>query len=321
MVFEAAQPTIRILESGDEHGEFVVEPLPRGYGHTIGNPMRRVLLSSLAGAAITRITVDGVLHEFSELPYMKEDVTQFILNLKDVRITLHGDGPINGLIEMKGPGTVTDSDIQIGAEVEIVNPDHYLATLDNDEGTLRVELVVERGVGYLGAEEQSDRHEIGVIPIDARYTPVTKVQYSVENARVGRATDFDRLILNVWTDGSVTPEDAVSEASLVLVDAFSMVGKVASPEELLPDPGTDEEAADDESAIPVEDLRLSNRALNCLKRHGINTVDALVQVSEDDLFELRGMGVKLVDEIRDQLAQVGLNMRGAEPVPVNEEDA
>ena len=321
MVFDVAQPIIRVLESGDTHGEFVVEPLPRGYGHTIGNPMRRVLLSSLEGAAISRITVDGVLHEFSELPYMKEDVTQFILNLKDVRMTLHGEGPINGLIEMKGPGTVTDSDIQIGAEVEITNPDHHLATLDNDEGTLRVELVVERGIGYIGAEEQSERHEIGVIPIDARYTPVTKVQYSVGSARVGRATDFDRLILNVWTDGSVTPEDAVAQASTVLVDAFSMVGKVASPEELLPDEGEDEVPADDESAMPVEDLRLSNRALNCLKRHGISTVESLVQLSEDDLLELRGMGVKLVDEIGDQLAQVGLNMRGAEPVPATEEEA
>ncbi len=314
MVFESAQPAIRALETEADHGEFVVEPLPRGYGHTIGNPLRRVLLSSLEGAAITRITVDGVLHEFSELPFMQEDVTQFILNLKKVRLRLHGDGPVNGLIEKTGPGVVTDSDIQISPEVEIVNPDHYLATLDNDEGELRVELVVERGVGYQGAEEQSDRHEIGVILIDARYTPVTKVQYVVENARVGQATDFDRLVLNVWTDETMLPEEAVAQASQILVDSFSMVTRVDSLEmpALPAEPG--ELGDSDDGVLPIEDLRLSNRALNCLKRHGIETVDALLDMSEHDLRELRGMGVKLIEEIREQLAEQGLQIRDGEAV-------
>lgn len=314
MVFESAQPAIRALETDEDHGEFVVEPLPRGYGHTIGNPLRRVLLSSLEGAAITRITVDGVLHEFSELPFMQEDVTQFILNLKNVRLRLHGDGPVNGLIEKTGPGVVTDGDIQIGPEVELVNPDHYLATLDNDEGTLRIELVVERGVGYKGAEEQTQRHEIGVIPIDARYTPVTKVQYVVENARVGQATDFDRLVLNVWTDGAMRPEEAVSEASQILVDSFSMVTRVGTLEipALAAEP--DGFGENGERALPIEDLRLSNRALNCLKRHGIETVDTLLDMSEKDLRELRGMGVKLVEEIREQLAEQGLQIKDEEPV-------
>ncbi|MCY4108390.1 MAG: DNA-directed RNA polymerase subunit alpha [Chloroflexi bacterium] len=314
MVFESAQPAIRVVETEADHGEFVVEPLPRGYGHTIGNPLRRVLLSSLDGAAITRITVDGVLHEFSELPYMREDVTQFILNLKNVRLRLHGDGPVNGLIEKTGPGVVTDSDIQIGSEVEIVNPDHYLATLDNDEGALRVELVVERGVGYKGAEEQMQRHEIGVIPIDARYTPVTKVQYVVENARVGQATDFDRLVLNIWTDGAMRPEEAISQASQILVDSFSMVTRVGALEmpELDGEPGGVGESG--EQVLPIEDLRLSNRALNCLKRHGIETVDALLDMTEQDLRELRGMGVKLVEEIREQLAEQGLQIKDEEPV-------
>jgi DNA-directed RNA polymerase subunit alpha len=281
--------------------------------------MRRVLLSSLEGAAIARINVDGVLHEFSELPFMKEDVTRFILNLKNARFRLHGSGPVNGLIEKKGPGVITDGDIQIGPEVEIVNPDHYLAALDNDEGTLRVELVIERGVGYMGAEEQAQRHEIGVIPIDARYTPVTKVQYAVENARVGQATDFDRLVLNVWTDGSVRPEEAVLQASQILVESFSMVSGVGKPEAVaLPgESGSLDEGG--EAAFPVEDLKLSNRALNCLKRHGIDTVDALIQLSEDDLFELRGMGIKLVDEIREQLAAQGLQIRDGEPVTAGNE--
>ena len=319
MVFESAQPAIRVVETEADHGEFVVEPLPRGYGHTIGNPLRRVLLSSLDGAAITRITVDGVLHEFSELPYMREDVTQFILNLKNVRLRLHGDGPVNGLIEKTGPGVVTDSDIQIGSEVEIVNPDHYLATLDNDEGTLRVELVVERGVGYKGAEEQMQRHEIGVIPIDARYTPVTKVQYVVENARVGQATDFDRLVLNIWTDCAMRPEEAISQASQILVDSFSMVTRVGALEmpELDGEPGGIGESG--EQVLPIEDLRLSNRALNCLKRHGIETVDALLDMTEQDLRELRGMGVKLVEEIREQLAEQGLQIKDEEPVAAGSE--
>ena len=319
MVFESAQPAIRAVETEADHGEFVVEPLPRGYGHTIGNPLRRVLLSSLDGAAITRITVDGVLHEFSELPYMREDVTQFILNLKNVRLRLHGDGPVNGLIEKTGPGVVTDSDIQIGSEVEIVNPDHYLATLDNDEGALRVELVVERGVGYKGAEEQMQRHEIGVIPIDARYTPVTKVQYVVENARVGQATDFDRLVLNIWTDGAMRPEEAISQASQILVDSFSMVTRVGALEmpELDGEPGGIGESG--EQVLPIEDLRLSNRALNCLKRHGIETVDALLDMTEQDLRELRGMGVKLVEEIREQLAEQGLQIKDEEPVAAGSE--
>jgi DNA-directed RNA polymerase subunit alpha len=314
LVFESAQPAIRAVETEADHGEFVVEPLPRGYGHTIGNPLRRVLLSSLEGAAITRITVDGVLHEFSELPFMQEDVTRFILNLKNVRLRLYGDGPVNGLIEKTGPGVVTDSDIQIGPEVEIVNPDHYLATLDNDESALRVELVVERGVGYKGAEEQTQRHEIGVIPIDARYTPVTKVQYVVENARVGQATDFDRLVLNVWTDGAMRPEEAVSQASQILVDSFSMVTRVGSLEILVLEGEPDGLGESDEGALPIEDIRLSNRALNCLKKHGIETVDALVDMSEHDLFQLRGMGVKLIEEIREQLAEQGLQIRDGEPV-------
>ena len=245
---------------------------------------------------------------------MREDVTQFILNLKNVRLRLHGDGPVNGLIEKTGPGVVTDSDIQIGSEVEIVNPDHYLATLDNDEGALRVELVVERGVGYKGAEEQMQRHEIGVIPIDARYTPVTKVQYVVENARVGQATDFDRLVLNIWTDGAMRPEEAISQASQILVDSFSMVTRVGALEmpELDGEPGGIGESG--EQVLPIEDLRLSNRALNCLKRHGIETVDALLDMTEQDLRELRGMGVKLVEEIREQLAEQGLQIKDEEPV-------
>lgn len=321
MVLETAQPAIRIVSTTATYGQFVVEPLPRGYGHTIGNPLRRVLLSSLPGAAISRITVEGVLHEFSVLPFVKEDVTQLILNLKDVRLRIHGEGPFNAVIEKKGPGRVTDADIKVGPEVEIINPEHYLATLDNASGTLRIEMVIERGVGYVGAEEQTDRHEIGVIPIDARFTPIRKVQYTVESARVGQATDFDRLILNVWTDGSVTPEDAVAQASTILVDSYRLMSRAASPQDLAlaDDSGADEAALG--TRFPVEELKLSNRALNCLKRHGIESVEQLRQMSEEDLFELRGMGVKLVEEIKERLAERGMSVRGGAAVSASESES
>ncbi|MDP6508952.1 MAG: DNA-directed RNA polymerase subunit alpha [Chloroflexota bacterium] len=311
MAAEHPMPTINVIEAGDRHGHFVVEPLPRGYGHTIGNPLRRVLLSSMPGAAITRISVDGVLHEFSELAFMREDVTQFILNLKEVRLRVHADGPIAALIEVKAPGEVTDASIQVGPEVEIINPDHHLATLDKKRGTLRVELVIERGVGYVGAEEQSDK-QIGVIPLDARFTPVHRVQYGVERARVGQSTDWDRLAVQVWTDGTISPEEAISRASGILVDSYTLMAKVANPEEFRPIAVVDEPVEEAEPQTLVEELKLSNRALNCLKRHGIDTVEQLVEMSEDELFDLRGMGIKLVVELRERLAEVGLAVRGSE---------
>ena len=311
MAAEHPMPTINVVEAGDRHGHFVVEPLPRGYGYTIGNPLRRVLLSSMPGAAITRISVDGVLHEFSELAFMREDVTQFILNLKEVRLRVHADGPIAALIEVKAPGEVTDASIQVGPEVEIINPDHHLATLDKKRGTLRVELVIERGVGYVGAEEQSDK-QIGVIPLDARFTPVHRVQYRVERARVGQSTDWDRLAVQVWTDGTISPEEAISRASGILVDSYTLMAKVANPEEFLPIAVVDEPVEEAEPQTLVEELKLSNRALNCLKRHGIDTVEQLVEMSEDELFDLRGMGIKLVVELRERLAEVGLAVRGSE---------
>ncbi len=311
MAAEHPMPTINVVEAGDRHGHFVVEPLPRGYGYTIGNPLRRVLLSSMPGAAITRISVDGVLHEFSELAFMREDVTQFILNLKEVRLRVHADGPIAALIEVKAPGEVTDASIQVGPEVEIINPDHHLATLDKKRGTLRVELVIERGVGYVGAEEQSDK-QIGVIPLDARFTPVHRVQYRVERARVGQSTDWDRLAVQVWTDGTISPEEAISRASGILVDSYTLMAKVANPEEFRPIAVVDEPVEEAEPQTLVEELKLSNRALNCLKRHGIDTVEQLVEMSEDELFDLRGMGIKLVVELRERLAEVGLAVRGSE---------
>ncbi len=317
MAAEHPMPTINVVEAGDRHGHFVVEPLPRGYGHTIGNPLRRVLLSSMPGAAITRISVDGVLHEFSELAFMREDVTQLILNLKEVRLRVHADGPIAGLIEVKAPGEVTDASIQVGPEVEIINPDHHLATLDKKRGTLRVELVIERGVGYVGAEEQADK-QIGMIPLDARFTPVNRVQYGVERARVGQSTDWDRLVVQVWTDGTISPEEAVSRASGILVDSYSLMAKIANPEEFLPVvviPEAEIEEATPQT--PVEELKLSNRALNCLKRHGIDTVEQLVEISEDELFDLRGMGIKLVVELGERLAEVGLAVRGGELLSEN----
>jgi len=309
LVIEQAGPGIRAIEVSEDYGHFVVEPLPRGFGHTIGNPLRRVLLSSLPGAAITRITIEGVLHEFSELPFMKEDVTQLILNLKDVRFRMYGADPVNAVIEKSGPGVVSDSDISAGPEIEIVNPDHYLATLDGKDAELRIEMVIERGVGYVGAEEAKGL-EIGVIPIDAKFTPVLRVQYSVERARVGQTTDYDRLILKVWTDGSVSPDEAVANASSILVDSYTLMAGAAAPGELSAVAPSRAEAGDLDASVPVEELRLSNRALNCLKRHGVNTLDQLIQMSEEDLYDLRGMGDKLVEEVAERLAERGLTVKG-----------
>jgi len=299
--FNQLNPRIQIEEKEDDYGRFVIEPLPRGYGHTIGNPLRRVLLSSLPGSAITSVTVEGVLHEYASLEFMREDVVQFILNLKDVKLLLHGPGPYQARIEMEGPGQITDSDIKTSPEVEIVHPEHYLATLDKG-GALRVELTIRSGIGYVGSEEQSDT-EIGVIPLDARFTPVTKVQYSVDSARVGQSTDYDRLVVQVWTDGSIAPDDAISRASTILMESYTLMSQVANPElfEVVEEEEEEEEII--EISTPVEDLQLSNRALNCLKRHEIDTVEQLDAMAEEELQDLRGMGVKLIDEIRERLAE------------------
>ncbi len=299
---EPAPIAVEAKELGDDYGLFHIEPLRRGFAHTLGTPLRRTLLSSLPGAAIATARIDGALHEFSTLEFLREDIVEFLLNVKRVRLRSFNREPSLCMLEQTGPGIVTAGQIEVPSGVEIVNPDHYLAELTG-EGSLRCEFSVEQGVGYVPSEGTRTL-PIGVIPLDRVFTPVTKVEYHVEHAQVGQDTEHDRLVLQVWTDGSTGPHDALRAAAQQLVDSFGMIGEdfvVGSTTDLLADQGV-------APGEPLEDLKLSNRAVNCLKRHGVETIDEIAAMTEDDLFALRGMGVRLVDEIREGLAQRGLTL-------------
>jgi DNA-directed RNA polymerase subunit alpha len=300
---ESAPIAVEAKELGDDYGLFHIEPLRRGFAHTLGTPLRRTLLSSLPGAAIATARIDGALHEFSTLEFLREDIVEFLLNVKRVRLRSFNREPSLCMLEQTGPGIVTAGQIEVPSGVEIVNPDHYLAELTG-EGSLRCEFSVEQGVGYVPSEGTRTL-PIGVIPLDRVFTPVTKVEYHVEHAQVGQDTEHDRLVMQVWTDGSTGPHDALRAAAQQLVDSFSMIGDddlvVGSTTDLLADQGV-------APGEPLEDLKLSNRAVNCLKRHGVETIDEIAAMTEDDLFALRGMGVRLVDEIRAGLAQRGLTL-------------
>jgi len=304
------QASIQTVETNESYGHFQIEPLRRGFAHTLGNPLRRILLSSLPGTAISTARVDGLLHEFSTLDFMREDLVEFLLNVKGIRI--RSDDPDPGVceLEMEGPSEVQAGDIKLPSGVEITNGDHHLASLTG-EGTLRVEFTVETGSGYVASEERSGQ-PIGVIPMDMVFSPVTRVEYHVEDARVGRDTEYDRLIVKIWTDGTQEPLESLRGAARQLVESFAVVAGVEETPSvetttLLP-------AQVEVPGEPLEDLRLSNRAMNCLKRHGVDTVQEVSEMSEDDLYGLRGMGVRLVEEIRASLATRGLTLMGDPPI-------
>ncbi|HEV2105411.1 MAG TPA: DNA-directed RNA polymerase subunit alpha [Candidatus Eisenbacteria bacterium] len=293
----------------DRYGRFTLEPLERGFGTTLGNALRRVLLSSLQGAGITAVRIDGVLHEFSTLPGVIEDVTEIVLNLKQVRLKLFGDGPKRGVFEMRGKGEVRAGDLQVDAEVQVLNPDLHIATLNRD-GDLRMEVEINAGRGYVSADQhsQTDR-PIGVIPIDSLFSPVTKVNYTVEATRLGQRIDYDKLTLEVWTDGSILPPDAVAMAAKILSDHFRML--VHFEEE----PEQEEEQAVDEEVVrikklldkSVEELELSVRSSNCLRAAEIKTIGELVQKGEAEMLKYRNFGRKSLKEIQDILAEMGLH--------------
>jgi len=287
---------------------FVIEPLEPGFGYTVGNAMRRTLLSSVPGAAITAAKIEGVLHEFTTIPGVKEDVTDLVLNLKDVVVRMETEEAVGALhLRARGPKDVTAGDIEAPAGIEIVNPGHHLATL-NSKGRLDVEFTVERGRGYQVADRMKRKDVIGVIPVDAIFSPVRRVTYVVEHTRVEQMTNFDKLVLEVETDGSVTPQDAVVHAARHLgglVGLFSeLVDGPAEPEGLDagPRPLIDSER-------PVEQLDLSVRALNCLKREGIHTLGELLECTEEDLMDIRNFGEKSVHEVRDKLIDMGLSLK------------
>src|SRR5882762_10099648 len=290
------------------YGKFVIEPLERGFGLTLGNALRRVLLSSLQGAAITAVRIDGVLHEFSTLPGVIEDVTEIILNLKQVRLKLHGDGPKKGVVEIKGKGEVRAGNIQVDSEVEILNPDLHIASLNKD-GDLRMEVEIDAGRGYVSADQHSqiDR-PIGVIPIDSMFSPVTKVNYNVETTRLGQRIDYDKLTVEVWTDASILPSDAVAVAAKILRDHFTLFIHFEEPIEEEVEEEVDEERQRVRRMLEksVEELELSVRSSNCLRAAEIKSIGDLVQKSEPEMLKYRNFGRKSLKEIQDILGEMGL---------------
>jgi len=300
-------PKVETKETTAIFGRYQIEPLEPGFGTTLGNALRRVLLSSLPGAAITSIRIESVYHEFSDIPYVKEDTTELILNLKQVRVRSFTDRPVQMRIEARGAGQVTAADIITSPDVEVVNPELHIATLDSPEAHFSMELTVERGKGY----QIGDHREglpIGVVPIDAIFTPIRKVNFAVENTRVGQVTDYERLLVDVWTDGTIAPDDAMSQAANILVRHLSLFTELVSKQI-----GRTEKAAVGAVAIPqrlyempIEDLNLSVRAYNCLKRAGITKVGQVLEMSEDDLLGVRNFGHKSLDELRERLAVHGL---------------
>ena len=309
------KPKIEIAEIGEDgrYGRFVCEPLEPGYGTTFGNSLRRMLLSSLDGAAVTSIRIDGVLHEFSTIPGVRDDVTSIVLALKQLCIRMQGSEPHTIRIEAEGEREVTAADIVCGSDIEILNPELHIATL-NAAGKLKIEMTVERGRGYVPADKNKRSEDIGVIPIDSIFSPVQRVNYTVEDTRVGNVTDYDRLILDVWTNGSIHPEEAVSKAAAILVMHLrlfqNMDGNVIEEEEEVPDFPPEE--IDDSAKVlemTIDDLDLSVRSFNCLKRAGINTVADLAQKTEEDMMKVRNLGRKSLDEVKKKLEELGLSLR------------
>jgi DNA-directed RNA polymerase subunit alpha len=297
---------------GENRGRFVVEPLARGFGYTFGNSLRRVLLSSLEGAAISAVRITGVEHEFSTVAHVKEDVTDVILNLKKVVFLLHGEADEHDVALVKdGPGEVTAADIQLPATVEVMNPEAYIATIE-DAGRLDMQLTVRRGRGYVSADDNKrEGVALGIIPIDSIFSPVTRVAYSVEPARVGQRTDFDKLTLEVETNGAIDPETAVSASAKMLRDELSQIFLAADEDETQVDvPETVAVGSRPEDDMLIDDLDLGVRSLNCLKREGIETVGDLIAKSEQDLMCIPNFGRKSLDEVHERLDENNLKLRG-----------
>jgi DNA-directed RNA polymerase subunit alpha len=307
-VFIVARPQISEDEISSIRSKFTIEPLEPGFGYTVGNSLRRTLLSSIPGAAISSVRIDGVLHEFATIPKVNEDVTDIILNLKELVIRSELEEPTTVYLKAKGPAEVTAGDIAPPAGVEILNPDLHVATLGKG-ASLEMELTVERGVGYRMADKnKKPRDPIGVIPVDSIFSPVRKVSYAVEDTRVEQMTDRDRLILDVETDGSVTPREALASAGGTLLELVQLFSDLAEAASVSVGPAEDEDQPSD-YAITVEDLNLSVRSYNCLKREGINSVGDLVQKSESELMDIRNFGQKSIDEVKAKLEELGLGLR------------
>lgn len=311
-MLEIEKPKIEIVEMNDDntYGKFVVEPLERGYGITLGNSLRRILLSSLPGAAVTSVKIDGVLHEFSTIPGVVEDVTDIILNLKSLCLKIYGEDEKILRIETAAEGVITAGDIIHDADIEILNPELVIATLA-DNSRLAMEITVSKGRGYVTAERnKKGDHIIGVIPIDSAFTPVKKVNYTVENTRVGQVTDYDKLSLEVWTNGSIRPDEATSLSAKILNDHLRLfIGLTESVSDVEIMVEKEEEQKDKLLEMTIEELDLSVRSYNCLKRAGINTVEELIQRNEEDMMKVRNLGKKSLEEVINKLEELGLSLR------------
>jgi DNA-directed RNA polymerase subunit alpha len=318
-VFDFNKPKITVAEISDDkkYGRFVVEPLERGYGTTLGNSLRRIMLSSLPGAAVSQVKIDGVQHEFSPIPGVKEDVTEIILNLKSlaIRNTSQTDEPKTAYIEYEGEGVVHASDIQVDSDIEIMNPDQVIATLNGgSESRIYIEMTITKGRGYISADKgKSDDQPIGVIAVDSIYTPVERVNMTVENTRVGQQTDFDKLTLDVWTKGTLNPEEAVSLASKVLSEHLKLfidLTETAKTAEVM----IEKEDNEKEKVLEmnIDELELSVRSYNCLKRAGINTVEELCSKTSEDMMKVRNLGRKSLEEVLAKLKELGLQLKPSE---------
>ncbi len=299
-------PEIVVVEEDDTYGKFTVEPLQQGFGMTLGNPLRRTLYSSLQGTAVTWVKIEGVLHEYATIPHIKEEVAEFLMNIKGLRLRSEVDRPGKLRLEVAGEGEVSAADIMASSDFEIVNPELHLATLDSQDAKLSVELNVERGTGYVVAP-QADGQPIGVLPVDAVYTPIRKVNYNVESTRVGQRTDFERLVIEIWTDGSIRPAEAMRQAANILVGQFFMFANVQKVSEDGSDvPPIALRIPAEQYNIAVERLDLSSRTLNCLKRAGINKVGEVLEMNKADLLRIRNFGEKSYNELFGRLREMDL---------------
>ena len=310
-MIEIEKPRIECIETPTDssYGKYIIEPLERGYGTTLGNSLRRVLLSSLPGTAVTSIRINGVQHEFSTIPGVKEDVTEIVLNVKSIIARLHSEGAKTVYIEAVGEGVVTAGDIKTDAEVEVLNPEQPIATLEPD-GALSMELTFDHGRGYVSADKNKNpQTAIGTIPVDSIYTPVLKVNYSVENTRVGNQTDFDKLTIEVWTDKTITARDAVSLGAKILCDHFTLFTDLSDTVGNNPTVvEKTEQQRDKVLEMTIEELDLSVRSFNCLKRANINTVEDLISKTQDEMIKVRNLGRKSLEEVEHKLAMMGLSL-------------
>ena len=314
-MFGIEKPNIQCVSKADDNsfGSFVIEPLERGYGMTLGNALRRVLLSSLPGAAVTSVKIDGILHEFSTAPGVVEDIADIILNLKGLSVKMHCDEPQTIIVDAKGEGVVYASDIATGPDVEILNPDHYIATLESD-GALRMEISVAKGRGYVGADKNKREDQpIGIIPIDSLFSPVMKVNYKVENTRVGQQTDYDKLTIDVYTDKTIAPDEAISSSAQILSDYLKLfIGLTENLPESVTLIEKEDSKKDKLLEMTIEELDLSVRSYNCLKRAGIHTAQELANRTEDEMMKVRNMGRKSLEEVVAKLEELGLSLKKSE---------